>query len=126
MSSNWLQVTELDRRLSPTPSKHPCTMLYDLNLAHYPVRCLCWAFLPGSSAVVQICNALLQDVLPPATQDPNLNYICVKRITDALGVQQVNTELRRLPIYEEIEPPSQSPLSASKRFRCIRHLPLAA
>eukprot|EP00752_Nemacystus_decipiens_P005082 g4612.t2 len=44
--------------------------------------------LEGSSAVVQICNALLQNVLPPATQDPNLNYICVKRITDALGAPQ--------------------------------------
>lgn len=47
--------------------------------------------LSGSSAVVQICNALLQGVLPPATQDPNLNYICVKRITDALGTQQVRS-----------------------------------
>eukprot|EP00903_Cladosiphon_okamuranus_P014233 g13222.t1 len=44
--------------------------------------------LEGSSVVVQICNALLPGVLPPATQDPKLNYICVKRITDALGMQQ--------------------------------------
>lgn len=43
----------------------------------------------GSSVVVQICNALLTGVLPPATQDPSLNYIYVKRISDASGVQQV-------------------------------------
>lgn len=46
--------------------------------------------LPGSSAVVQTCNALLQNVLPPGTQDPNLNYIYVKRVTDAAGTQQVS------------------------------------
>lgn len=52
-----------------------------------PLRLL----LSGSSAVVQICNALLRDVLPLGTQDPNLNYIYVKRITDAAGAQQVST-----------------------------------
>lgn len=57
--------------------------------------------MSGSSAVVQICNALLQDVLPPATQDPSLNYICVKRITDALGVQQVNTRFSAVSIYTQ-------------------------
>lgn len=49
-------------------------------------------FLSGSAVVVQICNALVQNVLPPAMQDPNLNYICVKRIADALGVQQVKAK----------------------------------
>lgn len=39
--------------------------------------------------MVQICNALLVDVLPPATQDPALNYVYVKRLADATGILQV-------------------------------------
>jgi len=46
----------------------------------------------GSCVLVQICNSLLPDALPPATQDPSLNYICVKRVTDALGIQQVRSD----------------------------------
>lgn len=61
-----------------------------LELCLSPGTFLVYCF-PGSSVVVQIFNALLENVLPPATQDPALNFIGVKRVTDALGVQQVGT-----------------------------------
>lgn len=59
-------------------------------------RTVSGVFCPGSSVVVQICNALLENVLPAASQDPALNFIGVKRVTDALGVQQVGTSV---PIF---------------------------
>lgn len=39
--------------------------------------------------MVQVCNALLENVLPPATEDPALNFIYVKRLADVTGVEQV-------------------------------------
>lgn len=50
----------------------------------------CTAPVPtGSSAIVQICNALLKDVLPPAVQDPELNYVRVKQLMNAVVGNQV-------------------------------------
>lgn len=45
---------------------------------------------------MQICNSLLENVMPPATQDPNLDFTYVKRFGDAAGLSQVTRLLARL------------------------------
>ncbi|CAM9483080.1 unnamed protein product [Ectocarpus sp. 4 AP-2014] len=65
-------------------AENPLKMMTEKVKAKHPG----FRVLEGSSVVVQICNALLENVLPAATQDPALNFIGVKRVADALGVQQ--------------------------------------
>lgn len=53
--------------------------------------------------MVQVCNALLMNVLPPASQDPALNYIYVKRLTDFTGLQQVQLVVKALQARHHID-----------------------